>query len=250
MSPTDSKVYISIACSSNISYVQHHLDQLLKIKRGTIASNVFSFINKILVTNSTDIDYYNAKLTFLFNNGAIRCDDVILSCLQKHKVTTIDRFNVFIDSRYFYELGESCPAKLSVALKDDRGNILATQSASFLLLPIEQAASKDFIEESLASFVTPNDIRVQELANSAAILMKEKYQAHSFVGYKTHDPEVVMHELDSLYLSLQKEAIHYSNPPASFELNFQRVRLPYLAILQKRLTAWILPFYLLRSAKL
>lgn len=246
MLPSEDRVSIQIDCSSDISFVKYRLEQLIKIKRATSASNIFSIIKKIKVINSTDIDFYNAKLIFSFSNPAIRCDDIILSCVQKHKITAIDNFNLVLEHKYFYELSKSSLATLSISLLDNNNNLITSYDLTFTLLPIEQAESANFVEESLASFVIPADRQVRELTDKAATVMSEKYGTPRFTEYKTHDAKVVMRELDSLYLSLQGSQIHYSNPPASFEIMFQKVRTPRTVISEK--TATCLDFALLYAS--
>ena len=74
---------------------------------------------------------------------------------------------------------------------------------------------------------------VKEVVNKAAIIQKEKYDTDGFDGYQSHDPDRVMEQIDSIYLAIEKEGIRYSNPPASFELTFQRLRLPRTLLLEK-----------------
>ena len=237
------KIYLDIESSKSICYVNYRAEKLIKIRRSSSKSNIFSFIKRILIKNFTDKDVYNAYLHFNFHSESISIDDVPLACLQAHKITTVDSFNLIIDPKYLYDLSEVEALTVTVSLIGEANETIESKSLDIRLLPIAQSAGEDFVPESIASFITPNDDEVQELANKAASIMEDKYHTSSFVGYQTHDPETVMHELDALYLAIQQAGIHYSNPPASFEKTFQRVRMPKDVISDK--TATCLDFSLL-----
>ena len=237
---------VDIESSPSLNYVDYRLEMLTKIRFGPSRPAIFSFLKRISVVNESDNDLFDAKIVFDFSGDFARCEDIPLACLQKKKTTIVRNFEFHADSKFLYELSESVPSSFTISLVDGKNNVLCAKTIDFIAFPIEQSASSDFVKESLASFITPNDDLVKELSNKAAKLMESKHSTSSFVGYQTHDPEVVMRELDSLYLALQAEGIHYSNPPASFEMTFQRVRMPRNVISCK--TATCLDFALLYAS--
>ncbi|OPZ35210.1 MAG: hypothetical protein BWY98_00797 [Tenericutes bacterium ADurb.BinA155] len=81
--------------------------------------------------------------------------------------------------------------------------------------------------------MTPNDDLVRELADKAAKKLEEKYHRSAFAGYQFEDPDKIVEELDAIFLAIKDEGIHYSNPPASFEKTFQRIRLPHTVLSEK-----------------
>lgn len=239
-------ILMNVNSAKSVCYVYYRLENFYKIKTNSNKSNVFSFLKSVSVTNSSDTDLYNSKICFSFSNSYIRCDAINLGCLEKHKTTIVNSFNIVIDSAYLYGLSEAAKATLKVELFDSKGKSLCTHFADFSFMPIEQAMSIDITNESLASFSTPDDEATKGLTNKASNFMRNKYGASYFVGYLTHDPEIVMRELDSLYLVLQSEGIHCINPPEPFELTFQRVRMPRSVISEK--TGTCLDFALLYAS--
>ena len=237
---------IHIDLRKHFSYVDFHLEKLLKKKAGSIESNIFSLIKTVSINNVTDLDLFDIKLRFAFSNPAFYCDQVNCSCVEKHKRTDFVSFNIQIDSGFLYSLREETPISINLELVDSAGGIICSRSVSFVCLPVERQAPEEFISESLAAFVLPKDDLVKEFTNRAAKLMNQKYGCSSFTGYKTHDLEVVMRELDALYLALQTEGIQRSKQPASFERIFQRVRMPRTSILEK--TSTCLDFALLYAS--
>jgi superfamily I DNA and/or RNA helicase len=227
---------LTVEASHSVNFVNWQAERAAKIKAGSPRQNNFSFLKKILVKNNGTEDVNDASLTITFLPDCIKCQEVYVSCLEKQKTTTVDSFSIEIDPKYLYELSEAIAGSMSVVLKAKDGTVLATQMVPLDILPIEESASEDRIDEILVSFVTPNDDLVRELADKAAKRLEEKYQRSSFAGYQFEDPDKIVEELDAIFLAIKDEGIHYSNPPASFEKTFQRIRLPHTVLSEKTAT--------------
>lgn len=80
--------------------------------------------------------------------------------------------------------------------------------------------------ELLAAFVMPNDGVVGDLLRSAGEFLAQWTGSPSLDGYQRDDPEVVLRQVAAIYGALSREQIQYVSPPASFESEGQRVRLP------------------------
>mgnify|MGYP002524096903 FL=1 len=229
----DNNLLIKIDSAPSINYANYKAEITNKILSSSNKQNSFSFLKKILITNNTNEDIYGAIIKISFIPDVIKIDDVPLTCLEKNKVTEINSFSIQIDPKFLYEISESIPGVLKVEILSKDNEILSIASTNIKILPIEEMASTNFSYEVLSSFVTPNDDLVKEVVNKASKIKEEKYDDSSFDGYQSHDPDMVMEQIDSIYLALQKEGIRYSNPPASFEKTFQRLRLPRTSLLEK-----------------
>lgn len=227
------EISISIEANPSINYVNYKAEMIGKIKSSSNKQNSFSFLKKILIKNDSESDIFGAYLKVVFSFPSISCDEVILTCLEKKKTTEINSFFIHLDAEYLYKISEAVPGSTKVELYSSDDKIIAFSSFSIKILPIEEAASEDFNYETLSSFVTPNDELVKELINKAGLIEKEKYDTDAYDGYQSHDPDRVMEQIDSIYLAIEKEGIRYSNPPSSFELTFQRLRLPRTLLLEK-----------------
>lgn len=229
----DNNLLIKIESAPSINYANYKAEITNKILSGSNKQNSFSFLKKILITNNTNEDIFGASINISFTPNVIKIDDIPLICLEKNKVTEINSFSIQIDPKYLYEISESIPGLLKVEIISKENEVLSIASTDIKILPIEEMASENFSYEVLSSFVTPNDDLVKEVVNKASKIKEEKYDDPSFIGYQSHDPDKVMEQIDSIYLAIQKEGIRYSNPPASFEKTFQRLRLPRTSLLEK-----------------
>lgn len=227
----------------HLTFVCFAAEKAQQRRRGDKRSNAFSFLKHVYLENSTDRDLFGATLEITFLPKEIRCAPIALTCLEKGRSLDVDSFDLTVDPAYLYSLSEAFPGNVHFALKDSEGTLLVEHEDSFSLLPIEESASDSREDVILASFATPNDDAVRTLSTRAAKILESKYGRSAFEGYQNEDPNEVIKELDALYLAIQAEAIHYSNPPASFEKSFQRVRLPSSVLGEK--TATCIDFALL-----
>ena len=237
---------LAVKASKSINFVNWQAEKLEKIKSACDRQNNFSFLKKIDIKSEGTEDINEARLSIRFLPDCLHCDDVIISCLEHGKTTTVDTFHMAIDPAYLYGLGEAILGTMSVTLMSQDGQTLATSTQNIDILPIEESASEDRVNEILVSFVTPNDDLVRELAEQAAKQLEAKYHRSDFAGYQYGDPNKVVEELDAIYLAITNAGIHYSNPPASFEKTFQRIRLPRTVLSEK--TATCLDFALLAAS--
>lgn len=227
-------VSIEVFSRSSLDYVNYINEKYLKLKSQSKKQNAFSFLKKVVITNSSDSDIFNAVLKISFGTEKIVSQDVLLSCLEKGKETEVDSFDIHVDPEYLYSFNEAGMTNMSFTLADEKGSLLASVNKDLRLLPLEQAGGEERIDEILASFVTPNDDEVIHVIQKAGKIREEKYSTSSFEGYQYRSPQKVLEQLDAIYLALSQEAIAYANPPVSFEKIFQKIRLPYETISSKR----------------
>ncbi|MFG0275299.1 MAG: DUF3320 domain-containing protein [Phycisphaerales bacterium] len=93
------------------------------------------------------------------------------------------------------------------------------------VLAANQWGGSRVLPELLAAFVTPNDPRLERVLSGAREILREKTGADALDGYQTNDPGRAANIGEAIFTACQREGIGYSNPPASFEITGQRVRL-------------------------
>ncbi len=105
------------------------------------------------------------------------------------------------------------------------GKVLAQHSVPVRLLPLDQWLGVQDIPELLAAYIQPDHPFIARILSRAAQLLKRTGQ-DGFTGYQKHTRETVSKQIAAIYASLREEHLTYANPPAQFEINGQRVRLP------------------------
>lgn len=94
------------------------------------------------------------------------------------------------------------------------------------LLACDEWNGLSSLPEILAAFVLPNHPIIEQILRSASEFMNQWTGDPSLNGYQSKDPKRVHMMAGAVYAALQKLDLTYINPPASFEDDGQRVRLP------------------------
>lgn len=136
---------------------------------------------------------------------------------------------------YLYGLTERVKGRLRFELFSD-GSTLADEKQIVELLARDEWGGLSSLPEILAAFVTPNDKAVEQILRQASSLLADWTDDSSISGYQTRDKARVWMIASAIYGTLQSLNITYLNPPASFETEGQRIRLPQ-RIMENRLAA-------------
>ena len=129
------------------------------------------------------------------------------------------------DHQYFSRLDESERASIAASLSI-QGNELATATHSIDVLAYDQWAGTRSLPELLAAFCMPNSRVVDKLIARASGLLRQTSVDLSMDGYQSKNREKVWKQVSAIYSTVVAEDIQYSNPPASFGNDGQKIRTP------------------------
>ena len=82
------------------------------------------------------------------------------------------------------------------------------------------------LPEMLTAFILPNHQPIETLLAEAARILEQWTGDASLSGYQAHSRERVLQMTAAIFTALQCQSITYINPPASFEQEGQKIRLP------------------------
>jgi len=94
------------------------------------------------------------------------------------------------------------------------------------LLAHNEWGGATYIPELLAAFCTPNDPIVDRLLGQASQILRKAGKSGSINGYESGSREQVWLMASAIYSAIAKMQVGYALPPASFESNGQKIRLP------------------------
>jgi len=137
----------------------------------------------------------------------------------------IDDIRAELNSEFLRGIHESLRGKLTFTLKTG-AKVLDTKTASVELLAKDEWVGTRILPEILAAFVQPNDPAVQLVLRDTSKILEIGGQLSSIEGYQSKSPRRVANMISALWSAVCKLDLSYANPPASFEEEGQRVRLP------------------------
>ena len=177
----------------------------------------------------------------LSNNGAAPLVDieVVLRCVPAFAVPMTLKFERIMpgetrrispidlqpNHEYLSGLDEAERASISVTATS-RGQAIAQIRQDIEVLAYDQWAGTRSLPELLAAFCMPNSRVVDSLIANASTLLREAPGGFSMNGYQSKHRENVWKQISAVYSAILGEALHYSNPPASFGTDGQKIRTP------------------------
>ena len=129
------------------------------------------------------------------------------------------------DHAYLIQLDEGEKAAIRVKAVS-AGQCLADVSHPIEVLAYDQWAGTRSLPELLAAFSMPNSLVVDRLLGKASALLRQSDAGLSLDGYQSKNRERVWKQVSAIYSALLAEGLHYSNPPASFGADGQKIRTP------------------------
>ena len=172
-------------------------------------------------------------------DGTLCSLDVLVSCtpafaqgarfhfeqLAPGETRTITPVDLQPDHAYLIKLDEAEKASIRVKAVA-AGTTLADIHQPIEVLAYDQWAGTRSLPELLAAFSMPNSVVVDRLLGKASALLRESESGLSLDGYQSKNRERVWKQVSAIYSALLAEGLHYSNPPASFGADGQKIRTP------------------------
>lgn len=177
----------------------------------------------------------------LTNHGSESLEDlqVLVSCnprfaegiklrfdrLAPNETRRISPVDLRPDHTYLAELPESVRATVSVSVLSNTAE-LAHATQPIEVLAYDQWAGTRALPELLAAFCMPNNPAVDVLVGKASKLLRSMHSELSMNGYQSKSRDVVWKQISALYSTISAEGLQYSEPPASFGSDGQKIRTP------------------------
>lgn len=124
-------------------------------------------------------------------------------------------------------------AHLRVSVRD-RDEELIVRTESLPVLAYNEWVYLPQFLQLTAAFVQPNSAALHPVVQAAAGYLEARVGSNAFPGYQVGSPEHVNAMLSALHDALQEVDLAYINPPPSFEVTGQKVRLVADTLAQRR----------------
>jgi very-short-patch-repair endonuclease len=133
--------------------------------------------------------------------------------------------DLVLSPQYLSELTERVRGQLRFELFSEEERLIE-RVVPVDLLARDEWSGLSSLPEILAAFVMPNHPTVEYLLRDAAEILQKWSGDASLSGYQSRDLKRIYMMAGAIYAALQRLGLTYINPPASFESEGQRIRLP------------------------
>jgi len=198
-----------------------------------LQQNAFPVIREIEIKNETKNQFCEIEITVTSVPNFIIERTWPIDRLAENSQLILDDNRIELNSEYLRKITESLNGELTFTLKKDN-EILDFCTKKVQLLSKEEWGGAGSLPEILAAFVQPNDPAVQGILRDASKLLQASGHSKSLDGYQSNSPKRVAMIVSAIWSAICKLDLTYANPPASFEANGQKIRLPS-KILETRL---------------
>lgn len=181
-------------------------------------------VREIVIKNTTDKEIDNLMIRVTSDTELVTPFEVALEKLRAGEELHLKGIKVRVNGDYLANLTEriTCLIKVAVCYEN---NVLVSDEKEIVALAFDQWPGLKYTPEILAAFSMPNHPVVTSLIQLASQYLEKWTGDPSLAGYQYGDPNRVKQMAAAAYAAIQQKNITYANPPSSFELFGQRIRL-------------------------
>lgn len=194
--------------------------------------NYVPVIRNLFVNNLSDELLEDLELKITFDPEFAKEYKYHIDSIPAHSSVEISPVKITTNTEFLFSLTEKMVGTITVNVM--RGEeILFTYQDQLELLAYDEWSGLLIMPEIIAAFVTPNHPAVSSVIHEGSSFLKKWKGTPSFTGYQTNNPNNVKLQMAAIYAALEQKKIIYNNPPASYEVIGQRIRLPHVVLEQK-----------------
>ncbi|RMG40798.1 MAG: DUF4011 domain-containing protein [Planctomycetota bacterium] len=148
-----------------------------------------------------------------------------ISRLESGRRVHVQDLQVSVAGGLLWDLTEAVRSAVRFRLSAGDRELLCVEQSVDLLAKNEWGGLAS-MPEMIAAFVMPNDPAVDVVLGRAAEILRASGGDTSLNGYDTGDPQRVVEQVAAVWTALSGHRLSYVMPPASFEVEGQKVRSP------------------------
>ena len=195
--------------------------------------NYVPIVRKLIVTNQTDADLHDVRISITFEPEFAKKYEVVISLLEPEQPMELAPVPVVLNSEYLLSLTEKMIGSIQIEAMIEE-ELLDNVTSQIELLSYDEWPGVTIMPELLTAFVTPNHPMISEVLSEASVYLNQWTKSPSFTGYQRKNPNAVLQQMAAIYAALQARKIAYIVPPASYERTGQRIRLAHVVLEQKQ----------------
>lgn len=189
------------------------------------AQNDVPVVRFLSLTNIGERALTEIDITLTSSPAVFRKKTWKIDQLSANQSLSLSDLSTPLDVQHLSGLNETEIGSLSVSVTHASGPLLV-EDRTLELLARDQWGGLGDMDRLLAAFVSPNDVVVATILKDASLLLERSGHDGSLEGYQLNDPQRAWMIAGAIWSAMTGMGLTYANPPASFEIDGQKVRSP------------------------
>ena len=207
----------------------------------------FAFLRELRIENTDSEERMDDVLVTLSSNPAfLKPKSWVLDRITPGGIRPITDRDIELDGAFLLELADSMSGVATITV-EHHGTVIANQTKPIELLAFSEWGGAGYMPELLAAFSMPNDPAVDRVLRDASLILRAAGKSDGIDGYTSGSRQRVWEITSAIYTAICNLGITYALPPASFERDGQKIRLPG-QILENRIATCLDSTMLIASA--
>ena len=187
--------------------------------------NSVPFLHELSITNHTDKGIDNLVVELSVDPGFCSPKTWHIDRIYADGSFRVQNVDLALIRPYLAELREAVRGSATLVAKVD-GEEIARLETEVDILASDEWGGHSYLPELIAAFCRPNDRAVEQVLKKAADILRKAGKESGLDGYQSKNRKRVWNLVSAIYNAIASLGIDYTNPPASFEKNGQKVRSP------------------------
>ena len=188
--------------------------------------SAFAFLRDLRIENTDCEDRLENVLVTLSSNPAfLKPKSWRLDRIAPKGILSVNDRDIELDGDFLLNLADSISGFATISVEHE-GMVIADKSIDVELLAYNEWGGGGFMPELLAAFSMPNDPAVDRVLHDASLILRRAGKQDGIDGYRSGSRQRVWEITSAIYTAVCNLEIKYSVPPASFERDGQKIRLP------------------------
>lgn len=188
--------------------------------------SAFAFLRALQIANTNPTSFVDGLLVTLSANPAfLKPKSWQLDRIAPEGILPIKNRDIELDGSFLLNLADAVRGSVIVTVEQG-GMVLAQETKPVELLAYNEWGGAGYMPELLAAFSMPNDPAVDHVLREASLILRKAGKPNGIDGYQAGSRQRVWEIASALYTAICNLGISYAVPPASFERDGQKIRLP------------------------
>lgn len=188
--------------------------------------NAFSVLRNLELTNQDpEVSISNITITLESNPAFLKPKVWHVDNIAPNGSVIIRDRDIQLDGNFLMYLSDSMRGAVTIRVESD-GEVLAETSTSIEILACNEWGGSAYMPELLAAFITPNDPVIDRILKEASQILRNAGKPDGINGYQSKSRQRVWEMASAIYSAISNLKLTYAEPPASFESNGQKIRMP------------------------